>query len=211
MARWIAFLARCPAFLRDAARRSIPAIAIGLTSCAASATRRCRPGRRPDMWRRAWPLTTGKVGYFVPGPTALGENLWPWSRSGAHKTLAVAMPCPCYQPAKRPLDRHPFERSRPVRRGADLDVTEPVAKELGFYERGSGTRADRSVERRRRKMESYPPGDSARRSSERRPAATSAVGPQKGDPPAARRARLSFSFSSRIEVPWPRLTGLRCR
>lgn len=73
---------------------------------------------------------------FVPGPTALGENLWPWSRSGAHKTL----PLPCRirvtnlrngrSTIIRLNDRGPFVEGR------TLDVTEPVAKQLGFYDAG---------------------------------------------------------------------------
>jgi rare lipoprotein A len=73
---------------------------------------------------------------FFPGPTALGENLWPWSRSGAHKTL----PLPCRvrvtnlrngrSTVIRLNDRGPFIAGR------TLDVTEPVAKELGFYGAG---------------------------------------------------------------------------
>ena len=73
---------------------------------------------------------------FFPGPTALGENLWPWSRSGAHKTL----PLPCRvrvtnlrngrSTVIRLNDRGPFVAGR------TLDVTEPVAKELGFYGAG---------------------------------------------------------------------------
>jgi rare lipoprotein A len=74
--------------------------------------------------------------YLFPGPTALGENLWPWSRSGAHKTL----PLPCRVRVTnlrngrstiiRVNDRGPFIAGR------TLDVTEPVAKDLGFYDEG---------------------------------------------------------------------------
>jgi rare lipoprotein A len=70
---------------------------------------------------------------FFPGPTALGENQWPWSRAGAHKTL----PLPCRVRVTnlrngrstiiRLNDRGPFVAGR------TLDVTEPVARELGFY------------------------------------------------------------------------------
>jgi rare lipoprotein A len=73
---------------------------------------------------------------FFPGPTSLGENLWPWSRSGAHKTL----PLPCRVRVTnlrngrstiiRLNDRGPFISGR------TLDVTEPVAKQLGFYDAG---------------------------------------------------------------------------
>jgi rare lipoprotein A len=73
---------------------------------------------------------------FFPGPTALGENQWPWSRAGAHKTL----PLPCRvrvtnrrngrSAVIRLNDRGPFIAGR------TLDVTEPVAKELGFYREG---------------------------------------------------------------------------
>jgi rare lipoprotein A len=73
---------------------------------------------------------------FLPGPTALGEKQWPWSRAGAHKLL----PLPCRVRVTnlrngrstiiRLNDRGPFIAGR------TLDVTEPVAKELGFYEAG---------------------------------------------------------------------------
>jgi rare lipoprotein A len=78
-----------------------------------------------------------REGWFLfPGKTALGESLWPWSRSGAHKTL----PLPCrvrvtnLQNGRsvviRVNDRGPFIAGR------NLDVTEPVAKELGFHGAG---------------------------------------------------------------------------
>ncbi|HVQ20406.1 MAG TPA: septal ring lytic transglycosylase RlpA family protein [Terrimicrobiaceae bacterium] len=94
------------------------------------------PGQAPGYvedgiashYREGWLL--------VPGPTALGEKLWPWNRSGAHKTL----PLPCRvrvtnlrngrSTVIRLNDRGPFIAGRM------LDVTEPVAKELGFYEAG---------------------------------------------------------------------------
>ena len=73
---------------------------------------------------------------FFPGPTALGEKQWPWSRAGAHKTL----PLPCRVRVTnlrngrstiiRLNDRGPFVAGR------TLDVTEPVARELGFYQTG---------------------------------------------------------------------------
>ncbi len=73
---------------------------------------------------------------FLPGPTALGEKQWPWSRAGAHKLL----PLPCRvritnlrngrSTVIRLNDRGPFIAGR------TLDVTEPVAKELGFYDAG---------------------------------------------------------------------------
>ena len=73
---------------------------------------------------------------FLPGPTALGEKQWPWSRAGAHKLL----PLPCRvrvtnlrngrSTIVRLNDRGPFIAGR------TLDVTEPVARELGFYEAG---------------------------------------------------------------------------
>lgn len=78
-----------------------------------------------------------REGWFIfPGKTALGENLWPWSRSGAHKTL----PLPCKVRVTnlrngrsvviRLNDRGPFIAGR------TLDVTERVAKELGFHHAG---------------------------------------------------------------------------
>ena len=73
---------------------------------------------------------------FLPGPTSLGEKQWPWSRAGAHKLL----PLPCRVRVTnlrngrstiiRLNDRGPFIAGR------TLDVTEPVAKELGFYGAG---------------------------------------------------------------------------
>lgn len=78
-----------------------------------------------------------REGWFIfPGKTALGENLWPWSRSGAHKTL----PLPCRvrvtnlrngrSTVIRLNDRGPYISGR------ILDVTEPVAKKLGFHGAG---------------------------------------------------------------------------
>jgi rare lipoprotein A len=78
-----------------------------------------------------------REGWMIfPGQTALGENLWPWSRGAAHKTL----PLPCRirvtnlrngrSTVLRVNDRGPFITGR------NLDVTEPVAKELGFYGAG---------------------------------------------------------------------------
>ena len=71
-----------------------------------------------------------------PGKTALGERLWPWTRAAAHRTL----PLPCRvrvtnlrngrQTTVRISDRGPFIPGR------SLDVTEPVARELGFFESG---------------------------------------------------------------------------
>lgn len=71
-----------------------------------------------------------------PGKTAIGEKLWPWTRAAAHKTL----PLPCFirvtnlQNGKstkvRVNDRGPFIRGRM------LDVTKPVADELGFTNQG---------------------------------------------------------------------------
>ena len=73
---------------------------------------------------------------FFPGKTALGEKLWPWTRAAAHKTL----PIPCVirvtnlsngrSTKVRVNDRGPFIRGRM------LDVTAPVAKELGFHHQG---------------------------------------------------------------------------
>lgn len=73
---------------------------------------------------------------IFPGKTAIGEKLWPWTRAAAHKTL----PIPCVirvtnlkngKTAKvRVNDRGPFIRER------ILDVTKPVADELGFTRQG---------------------------------------------------------------------------
>ncbi len=73
---------------------------------------------------------------LIPGKTALGEKLWPWTRAAAHKTL----PIPCVirvtnlsngrSTKVRVNDRGPFIRGR------ILDVTAPVAKELGFHHQG---------------------------------------------------------------------------
>lgn len=78
-----------------------------------------------------------KEGWFIfPGKTAIGENLWGWSSSGAHKTL----PLPCRvrvtnlkngrKTVIRINDRGPYISGR------ILDVTEPVAKKLGFHSAG---------------------------------------------------------------------------
>lgn len=78
-----------------------------------------------------------REGWFIfPGKTALGESLWPWTRAGAHKTL----PLPCRvrvtnlrngrSTVLRINDRGPFIAGR------TLDVTEPVARELGFHREG---------------------------------------------------------------------------
>ncbi len=73
---------------------------------------------------------------IFPGKTALGENLWPWSYTAAHKTL----PIPCKirvtnlqngrTAVMRVNDRGPFIGERV------LDVTEPVARDLGFHGAG---------------------------------------------------------------------------
>ena len=73
---------------------------------------------------------------FFPGPTALGEKQWPWRSAGAHKTL----PLPCRvrvtnlnngrSTVVRLNDRGPYIAGR------SLDVTEPVAKKLGFHHAG---------------------------------------------------------------------------
>ena len=73
---------------------------------------------------------------IFPGKTAIGEKLWPWTRCAAHKTL----PLPCYirvtnlQNGKatkvRVNDRGPYVRGRM------LDVTKPVADQLGFTDQG---------------------------------------------------------------------------
>ncbi len=73
---------------------------------------------------------------WFPGKTAIGEKLYPWSSGAAHKTIPL--------PARvrvtnlnngrsvvvRVNDRGPFIEGRII------DVTAPVAKKLGFYERG---------------------------------------------------------------------------
>ena len=76
---------------------------------------------------------------IFPGKTAIGENCWDWSSSGAHKTL----PLPCKvrvtnlsngrKTVIRLNDRGPFIAGR------NLDVTAPVAKKLGFYDAGLAT------------------------------------------------------------------------
>lgn len=76
-------------------------------------------------------------GWLVfPGKNALGEKMWPWTFAAAHKTL----PLPCLievtnlrngrSAVVRVSDRGPFIPGR------NLDVTEPVAKKLGFHEIG---------------------------------------------------------------------------
>ena len=76
-------------------------------------------------------------GFLIfPGKTAIGESLWPWSNTGAHKTL----PLPCRVRVTnlnnnkstiiRINDRGPYIEGRM------LDVTTPVAKKLGFQNAG---------------------------------------------------------------------------
>jgi len=76
-------------------------------------------------------------GWLVfPGKNSLGEKMWPWTSTAAHKTL----PIPCLVEVKnlsngrtaivRVSDRGPFIPGR------TLDVTEPVAKKLGFHQQG---------------------------------------------------------------------------
>ena len=94
------------------------------------------PGQAPGYVEIGVASHYKEGGLFLPGPTSLGEDLWPWSRSGAHKTL----PLPCRvritnlrngrSTTIRLNDRGPFVAGR------ILDVTEPVAKELGFYDAG---------------------------------------------------------------------------
>lgn len=76
---------------------------------------------------------------IFPGKTSTGENLWPWTRVAAHKTL----PIPCViritnlkngrSTKVRVNDRGPFIRGRM------LDVTKPVADDLGFTNQGLTT------------------------------------------------------------------------
>lgn len=75
-------------------------------------------------------------GLIFPGKTSTGENIWPWTRAAAHKTL----PLPCKirvtnlkngrSTTVRLNDRGPFIPGRL------LDVTKPVARELGFVDQG---------------------------------------------------------------------------
>jgi rare lipoprotein A len=78
-----------------------------------------------------------KSGFLVfPGKTAIGEKIYGWSAGAAHKTL----PLPCRikvtnlangrSTVVRVNDRGPFVPGRII------DVTAPVAKKLGFYEKG---------------------------------------------------------------------------
>lgn len=74
--------------------------------------------------------------WLFPGKTAIGEKLYPNTRAAAHKTL----PLPCRiritnlengrRVVVRVNDRGPFIPGRIV------DVTAPVAKQLGFYNKG---------------------------------------------------------------------------
>ena len=78
-------------------------------------------------------------GLFFPGRTSTGEKIWPWTRAAAHKTL----PLPCKiritnlkngrSTTVRLNDRGPFIAGRM------LDVTKPVARELGFVNQGLTT------------------------------------------------------------------------
>lgn len=76
-------------------------------------------------------------GFLIfPGKTAIGESLWPWSSTGAHKTL----PLPCrvrvtnLQNNKSTVIR--INDRGPYITGRMLDVTTPVAKKLGFHNAG---------------------------------------------------------------------------
>jgi rare lipoprotein A len=94
------------------------------------------PGQAPGYVEEGIASHYKEGALFLPGPTSLGEKQWPWSRAGAHKLL----PLPCRVRVTnlrngrstiiRLNDRGPFIAGR------TLDVTEPVAKELGFYEAG---------------------------------------------------------------------------
>jgi rare lipoprotein A len=79
-----------------------------------------------------------REGFLIfPGKTALGESMYPWTTGAAHKTL----PLPCRvrvtnlrdgrSTVVRVSDRGPYVQGRII------DVTAPVAKKLGFYERGT--------------------------------------------------------------------------
>lgn len=76
-------------------------------------------------------------GFLIfPGKTAIGEHIWPWSSTGAHKTLPL--------PARVRVTNLNNGRSTVIRindrgpfiPGRNLDVTTAVAKKLGFYEAG---------------------------------------------------------------------------
>ncbi len=74
--------------------------------------------------------------WIFPGKSAIGEKQWRWSRAAAHKTL----PLPCRiritnlrngrSCVVRVNDRGPFVQGRIV------DVTPPIARELGFLRQG---------------------------------------------------------------------------
>jgi len=74
--------------------------------------------------------------FLFPGKTAIGEKIYPGSKSAAHKTL----PLPCTvritnlengrKAVVRVNDRGPFIEGRII------DVTTPVAKKLGFHKKG---------------------------------------------------------------------------
>jgi len=73
---------------------------------------------------------------IFPAKTAIGEKQWRWSHGAAHKTL----PLPCRvritnlengrKVTVRVNDRGPYVAGRII------DVTTPVAKELGFHKKG---------------------------------------------------------------------------
>jgi len=73
---------------------------------------------------------------IFPGKSAIGEKQWSWSRAAAHKTL----PLPCKiritnlkngrKVTVRVNDRGPYKPGRII------DVTPPIAKDLGFYKDG---------------------------------------------------------------------------
>lgn len=81
-----------------------------------------------------------REGFFIfPGKTAIGEHLFPWTKSAAHKTL----PLPCRvrvtnlengrRIVLRVNDRGPFVGDRAI------DLTTAAADALGFREKGLTT------------------------------------------------------------------------
>ena len=170
--------------------------------------RRARGALHADVTRTGARIRGGGRGFSLPGrmvifsrADGIGRGPLAVESKRCAQDIAVAMPSPGYQPAQRPINRHPFERSRPVRRGAHSGCHRAGCQRAWILRRGSGTRPDRGVERRRRKVESYPPGDSARRSSERGPAANFAVNAgERTRPrvrcPASRRTSVSHLCSA---------------
>ena len=128
--RWL------PACLRAALSRNIPDISTGLTWYEVFVTRRCRRDKRRAMWKRGSPHITRKGGCFF-------QDRRPWVRNNGRGVVPVRTNC-CLLPCRVRVTNLRNGRSTIIRlndrgpfiAGRTLDVTEPVARELGFYKVG---------------------------------------------------------------------------